>query len=161
MIFVPRLSQFLTTGDTAAVFVGAVRFLHIQVLGHVMNQERTLIWATFSATLFGTLEFPAAVGSFLVVVHNGPRRKGPKTSIASVCKHRVACNKLMLSADVHSKRGLFSTLASVITAVNGTCPIWVHLDAVPLQLFSWVQLVHHGTGTVEVIVELVLRDAFG
>ena len=138
VIFVSRFSQFLATGDTAAVFVGAVRFFHVQVLGHVMNQERTLVWATFSATLFGTLEFPAPVGPFLVVVHDGPRRKGPKTSIASVSKSRVATNKLVLSGDVHSKCGLFPTLANVITAVNRTGPIWVHLDAVPLQLFSWV-----------------------
>jgi hypothetical protein len=161
VIFVSRLGQFLATGDTATVFVGAVRFLHVEVLGHVMNQQRTLVWATFSTTLFGALEFPATVCPFLVIVHNGPRRKGPKTSIASVGKSRVATNKLVLSGDVHCKCGLFSALASVITAVNRTGPIRIHLDAVLLQLFSWVRLVHHGTGPVKAIIELVLRHAFG
>ena len=50
----------------------------------------------------------------------------------------IARDKLVLTSDVHRKSGILFTLANVVTAVDRTRTVFVHLDTVLLKFFPWV-----------------------
>ena len=50
----------------------------------------------------------------------------------------IARDKLVLTSDVHRKSGILPTFANVVTAVDRTGTVFVHLDTVFFMLFPWV-----------------------